>query len=217
MATGNSWGSQGASSYVSFHPTPTFPRLFLKSCLLQKMLSPRIHENVIFTYIWMDDFYGFHVGKYNCPMDPMGLNATYQCFFPRVLAFRTLEGHLGFEKTHLRLVRRTYRSWVEITSRLVHLPIHLSPKTTQMSVNIPYPYHPCMIYLPTFTMKKINHSCIGKETSVPWKFMGYKNEHLKESQVFGAHLVCRIPHRVDRGFGERYVWPVACSFCPTAS
>ena len=86
---------------------------------------------------------------------------------------------------------------------LVHLPIHLSPKTTQMSVNIPYPYHPCMIYLPTFTMKKINQSCIGKERSVWWKFMGYKNEHLRESQVFGAHLVCRIPHRVvvDSGRG----------------
>lgn len=63
--------------------------------------------------------------------------------------------------------------------------------------------HVIMIYLPTFTMKKINHSCIGKETSVPWKFMGYKNEHLRESQVFGAHLVCRIPHRVvvDSGRG----------------
>ena len=26
----------------------------------------------IFTYTWMVDFYGFHVGKYTSPMDPMG-------------------------------------------------------------------------------------------------------------------------------------------------
>ena len=29
--------------------------------------------NGIFTYIWMVDFYGFHVREYTSPMDPIGL------------------------------------------------------------------------------------------------------------------------------------------------
>ena len=34
---------------------------------------------MVYLPTWMVDFYGFHVGKYTSPMDPMGMNLN--CFF----------------------------------------------------------------------------------------------------------------------------------------
>ena len=39
--------------------------------MLENIHSHRIH--VWYIYLHMVDFYGFHVGKYTSPMDPMGL------------------------------------------------------------------------------------------------------------------------------------------------
>ena len=93
----------------SFHPTPTFPRLFLKSCLLQKMFSlSRIHGTGIFTYIYIIDVYGFHVGKYNSPMDPMGLNAhIYQCFLAESFGLHDFGRPPGLRKNNTYTTRTT--------------------------------------------------------------------------------------------------------------
>ena len=47
-----------------------FPKIWVRV----RVLHPwRIHGTFgIFTDPWMVDFYGFHVGKYTSPMDPMG-------------------------------------------------------------------------------------------------------------------------------------------------